>query len=190
MKAGFFLIFATFSYPSSKRLMKPFLFGALFFGTIFGSDAQKFAYVDTDYILEKIPAYQSAQKKLDQLSKKWQKEIEQKYQEIKEMKREFEAEKVLLTEEMKQKRKAEIREKQKKVEALKEERFGKNGKLAKKRKELIQPIQDRIYSAIKDMADSRRYMVIFDKGRGSDILYGNDQYDKSDRILKKLGHEP
>ncbi len=190
MIEGIFHKFAPPFKGEVKHLILTSLLGIFLFGTVFGAKGQKFAYVDTDYILKNIPEYQEAQKKLNRLSKKWQKEIDKKYEKINQMYRDLKAEKVLLTEEMKKKRKAEIRKKEKAVRELKKKRFGENGDLFKKRKELIQPIQDRVYSAIKKLAESRRYMVIFDKAKDSDILYGDERYDKSDRVLDILGYEP
>ncbi len=163
-----------------------------FFFLLLGTSgqAQRYAYVDTEYILNNIPEYEKAQKKLDEIAQQWQKEIEQKYEAIDKLYRSLQAEEVLLTKEMKKKREQEIMEKEREARELQKQRFGKNGDLYKKRKELVEPIQDRIYTAIKDLAESRNYTIIFDTSNRSSVLYTDDKYDKSDDILKKLGIEP
>lgn len=152
------------------------------------SQAQKFAYVDTDYILQSIPEYQDAQKQLDDLSKSWQSQIESKYAEIDKLYKSYQAEQLLLTDEMKKKREDEIVRKERQVKDFQKSKFGVDGELFKKRQELIQPLQDQIYNVIKEIADAGSYMVIFDKAGQSNILYTNSRYDKSDDVLKKLGY--
>lgn len=154
------------------------------------ASAQKIAYVDTDYILENIPSYQEAQKELDATSLRWQKEIEAKYAEIDMLYKSFQAEQVLLTEEMKAKREDEIIQKEKEAKEFQKSKFGVDGELFKKRQQLIKPIQDEVYNAIKSVADASSYAVIFDKAAQSNILYSDGKYDKSDAVLKKLGYTP
>lgn len=151
---------------------------------------QKFAYVDTDYILENIPEYQVAQEKLDKLSVKWQEEIEKKFDKIDKMYEEYQSEAALLPEEMKKKRENEIMKKEKEAKKLQKKRFGQNGDLYKKRQELIQPIQDRVYDAVKDVAEQENYDVVFDKSGSLTMLYTNARYDISDRILREMGYRP
>lgn len=151
--------------------------------------AQKIAYVDTDYILKSIPAYESAQEQLELMSKDWQSEIEAKYAEIEQMYKEYQAEKVLLTEEMKQKREEEIVQKEKQTRDLQKKYFGSEGDLFKKRQELIKPIQDDIFNAIKEMATSGGYAFILDAAGGATFLYSDPKYDKSDDVLQKLGYK-
>jgi outer membrane protein len=124
----------------------------LMLGLSFSVQAQKYAYVDTDYILSNIPEYKSAQQQVDNLSVQWQKEIEAKYAEIDKMYKAFQAEQILLTEEMKKKRENEIIAKEKEVKELQKSRFGVDGELFKKRQELVKPIQDKVYNAIKQLA--------------------------------------
>ena len=150
--------------------------------------AQKFAYVDTEYILDNIPEYKDAQKKLDELSKAWQKEIEDKYAEIDKMYQAYQAEQILLTDEMKSKRENDIVEKEKAVKDLQKQRFGTDGELFKKRQELIKPLQDKVYNTVKDMADEGHYACIFDKA-GTNMLYASSSYDKSDEVLAKMGYK-
>ena len=165
------------------------LFGIFLFAS--GSSfAQKYAYVNTQYILENIPDYKTAQQQLDNLSITWQKEIEDKYAIIDKLYKAYQAEQVLLTEEMKKRRQEEIGQKEKDVKDLQKQRFGYEGDLFKKKQELIKPIQDKIYNAVKKMATDQSYAVIFDKSGDLIMLYTNPKYDKSDEILLALGYKP
>ena len=149
--------------------------------------AQRFAYVDSKYIIENLEEYQTAQAELDAISKRWQQTIEAKYAEIDRLKQAYQAEKILLTEQMKQKRLAEIEELEKEALKYQHDKFGVNGELFKKRQEIVQPIQDRVFEAIQDLAKERSYAVIFDKSVNTNILYSNPKYDKSEEVLRKLG---
>ena len=171
--------------------MKPFfLLLLMFLGLQQVTLAQKYAYVDTEYILNKIPEYKEAQKLIDELSKGWQNEIENKYKQIERKQQEFQAEAILLPDEMKQKRKEEILKLQKEARELQKQRFGVNGDLFKKREELIKPIQDRVFDAIQQVASQSNYAFIFDKANQSNLLYADSKYDKSDLVLKKMGINP
>jgi len=167
-----------------KRILFLLLVGLSISGTSF---AQRFAYVDSKYILENMPAFKEAQTELNDLSKKWQETIEAKRQEIDRLESAYEAEKILLTPDMKEKREQEIVDKKQETLEYQKEKFGVDGELFKKRKELIQPLQDEIFNEIKKLAEERSYAVIFDKGTNSNMLYSNPKYDKSDAILRKLG---
>jgi outer membrane protein len=151
--------------------------------------AQKYAFVDTEYILNNIPSYKAAKDKLDDISEEWQKEIETKYSEIEQMYKDYQAEKVLLTEEMRRKREDQIINKEKEVKELQKEYFSQDGALFKKRQELVKPIQDEIYKAVKDIATEGGYAVIFDTSSGPTMLYTNPRYDVSDEVLEKLGYK-
>ena len=155
--------------------------------TILSASAQRYAYVDTEYILKNLAAYNDAQKELDRLSKQWQTEIEQRYESIDRLYKAYQAEKVLLTEEMRKEREDEIVRKEQEAKELQRQRFGVDGDLFKKREELIQPIQDDIYNAIKEVAQGGGFSVIFDKANQSNILYADPRYDRSDRVLSRLG---
>ena len=152
--------------------------------------AQKFAYVNTQYILENIPDYKTAQQNLDNLSITWQKEIEDKYSIIDKLYKAYQAEQVLLTEEMKRRRQDEIAQKEKDVKDLQKQRFGYEGDLFKKKQELVKPIQDKIYNAVKKYATDQSFAVIFDKSSELIMLFTNPKYDKSDEILLALGYKP
>jgi len=154
-----------------------------------GSYAQKFAYIDTEYILNNIPAYKQAQDQLDKLSEGWQREVENMYAELDKMYRDYQAEKVLLTEEMKKKREEEIMNKEKAARELQKKYFGQDGALFKKRDELIKPIQDEIYRAVKELATEGGYAIIFDSSAGASILYTDPKLDKSDAVLQRLGYK-
>lgn len=153
--------------------------------------AQNFAYVDTDYILNKLPSYRSAKKRLDDIAQKWRKEIQSKVDEVDKMYKEYQAEKVLLPKEEKQKREKEIMQKEKELKKFKESKFGEEGELYQKRKELIQPIQDKVFNAVQKLAKEESLDFIFDKSNSATtMLYTNAQYDKSDEVLKKMGIDP
>ena len=155
--------------------------------TILSASAQRYAYVDTEYILKNLAAYNDAQKELDRLSKQWQTEIEGRYESIDRLYKAYQAEKVLLTEEMRKEREDEVVRKEQEAKDLQRQRFGVDGDLFKKREELIQPIQDQIYNAIKEVAEGGGFSVIFDKANQSNILYADPRYDRSDRVLSRLG---
>lgn len=154
------------------------------------AQAQKFAYIDTEYILKNIPEYQEAQKQLDGFSQQWQKEVEKKYKDIDKMNKDFQAEEILLTESMKSKRREEIIKREEEAIAFQKEKFGVDGELFKKRKELIKPIQEKIYKAVKETAAVGRYAMIFDKAGDATMVYTNPKYDKSDDILRRMGYKP
>jgi outer membrane protein len=153
------------------------------------SFAQKFAYVDTEYILGQIPEYKAAQAELDKTSVQWQKEIEAKYTEIDKMYKAYQAEQILLTDEMKKKREADIIAKEKEAKDLQKQRFGVDGELFKKRQELVKPIQDKVYNAVKSVAEKNGYAVIFDRSGDMTMLYANSKNDKSDAVLELMGYK-
>ncbi|MBN2669718.1 MAG: OmpH family outer membrane protein [Bacteroidales bacterium] len=152
--------------------------------------AQKFGYVDTEYILQNIPSFEASQKKLDEYSAEWQKEIEDIYADIERMYKEYQAEKVLLTEDLRIKRENEIIAREKEAKELQKKYFGQEGELYQKRQELIKPIQDDIYNAIKEVAAEANLDFIFDSGSSSvNILFANPKFDRSDEVLQKLGYK-
>ena len=156
----------------------------------FASYSQKFAYVDSDYILKNITEYNAAQTQLDELSMKWQKEIEDEFAEIDKMYKAYQAEAVLLPEDMKKKKEDEIIKKEKQAKDLQKQRFGNNGDLFKKRQQLVKPIQDKVFNAVEELANEKGYGIIFDKAGGLSMLYANTRYDMSDEVLGKLGYKP
>jgi outer membrane protein len=172
----------------NKNMRKLKLVAVLLFFVVINVSAQKFGYVDTDYILSKIPEYKAAQAELDKTSVDWQKEIEAKYAEIDKLYKIYQAESVLLTEDMRKKRENEIINKEKEVKDLQKQRFGVDGELFKKRMELVKPIQDKVYSAVKQVAERSALAFIFDKAGQVSILYSNNKYDKSEDVLTFLGY--
>ena len=150
--------------------------------------AQKFAYVDTDYILNNIPEFNQAQDKLDEIAKQWQEEIEAIYAEVDKMYRDYQTQEVLLTDEMKTKRENAIIAKEKSAKDLQRKRFGPDADLYAKRQELIKPLQDKVYDAIQQLAANSKYAVIFDSSSDLIMLYANPNLDKSDKILENMGY--
>lgn len=151
--------------------------------------AQKFACVDSEYILSNMPEYKQAQKELDDLSVQWQREVESKFQIVDKLYKAFQAESVLLPEELKSKKENEIIAAEKEAKDLQKQRFGNTGDLTKKRSELVKPIQDKIYNAIEKIAQEKSYAIIFDKASGATILYVDAKTDVSDLILAELGYK-
>jgi outer membrane protein len=151
------------------------------------SFGQKYAYVDTEYILTNIPEYTDAQDYLDDLATEWQKEIEEKFAEIDKLYKDYQAEAILLPEEIKTQKENEIIQKEKEAKDLQKKRFGKDGDLFKKRVELVEPIQEKVYNAIEEIATTRNYAFIFDKGSGSTILFADAKLDLSDDVLDEIG---
>lgn len=151
--------------------------------------AQKFACVDSEYILSNMPEYKQAQKELDDLSVQWQREVEAKFQIVDKLYKAFQAESVLLPEELKAKKENEIIAAEKESKDLQKQRFGNTGDLSKKRSELVKPIQDKIYNAIEKIAQEKSYAIIFDKASGATILYVDAKTDISDLILAELGYK-
>lgn len=171
-------------------MKKSLIILAAIFSLSFMANAQKFAFVDTEYILENIGEYRDAQEMLDNLSIEWQKEIEAKFAEIDKLYKDFQSQAVLLPEDMKKKKQDEIIAKEKEAKDLQKKRFGKDGDLFKKRQELIKPIQDKVYDAVEDIANAGGYAMILDKSGSVTVLYANVKYDKSDEVLEKLGYKP
>jgi outer membrane protein len=170
--------------------MKKIFFLSLVLFLSIASQAQKFAYIDTEYILSKVPQYQDAQKQLDALSEQWQKQVEKRYEAIEKMYKDLQAEEILLTESMKNKRQEEIIEKEQEARDFQKKKFGVDGELFKKRKELIKPIQEKIYKAVQETANVGKYSVIFDKASAATMVYSNPKYDKSDDVLRRMGIKP
>jgi len=150
--------------------------------------SQKFAYIDSDYILNKIPEFKQAQDKLDALSAEWQKEIEKKFNDVENMYKSYQQEQILLTKPMKNKREEAIMRAEKEAKDLQRKYFAPQGELNLKRQELVKPIQDKIYDAVQQLASNNKYAVIFDSSSDLIMLYSNPNLDKSDKILEILGY--
>jgi outer membrane protein len=151
--------------------------------------AQKYAYVDTQYILGNIPSYKAAQEQLDKVSQQYQKELETLHAELDKMYKDFQAEVVLLSDDMKRKREDIIITKEKEYKKLQRQYFGAEGDLFQKRQTLVKPIQDDVFKAIQEIAEQGVYSIIFDKAGSLSMIYTNPKYDLSDQILQKLGYK-
>ncbi|MBR4506530.1 MAG: OmpH family outer membrane protein [Bacteroidales bacterium] len=152
--------------------------------------AQKYACVNTDYVLRSIPDYGSAQKRLDKYVADWQKELADKAAELDEMRADFEQESYLLPDNLKKRRQEEIRAKEQEIRDLQRQRFGAGGDLDRKRAELMKPIQDRVYNTIERVAQEKNYAFVFDKSASATLLYASKKYDISDEVLELLGYKP
>jgi outer membrane protein len=172
-------------------IKKIVFFSALFLVVqiCFSQGAAKFGYVDTDYILSQIPEYKAAQSELDKTSIQWQKEMEIKFNDIDKLYKAYQADAILLTDDMKKKRENEIINRETEAKELQKQRFGVDGELFKKRQELVKPIQDKVYNAIKLMAEKKAMGFILDKSGQVSILYANSKYDISDDVLTYLGYK-
>jgi outer membrane protein len=158
----------------------------LFFGTTFAY-SQSYAYIDSDYILSKVPEYVQSKEKLDKLAERWTKEIEDRYAAIKSKKSNFEREEILLPKEERIKRREEIENLEQEALDLQTLHFGSEGDYFQKRQELIKPIQDRIFTALKKISKSDGYDLVFDKANQSSLIFATSDYDISDDILDEMG---
>jgi outer membrane protein len=149
--------------------------------------AQRYAVVDTKYILDKMPEYKQAQNKLDEFSVQWQKEIDTKQSALDKIYQEYQAEQVMLSAELRKKREDELFVREKEVRDLQRQRFGFEGDLFRKRQELVKPVQDRVYNAIQKIAAARLYDFILDKSEGITVIFADPKLDKSEDILRELG---
>lgn len=149
--------------------------------------AQRYCIIDSKYILEKLVDYRDAQTKLDQLSKTWQTEIDARMQEVDRMYKSYQAERPMLSDDMRQRREDEILQKEKAAKDLQKQRFGYEGDLFKERQKLVKPIQDRVYNAVQKMAAQKAYDLVLDKAGGVTLFYADPKLDRSDDVLKLLG---
>ena len=153
----------------------------------FSAHAQRYAVIDSKYILDKIPEYKEAQTRLDQFSALWQQELDQKQAALDKMFKDFDAEQVMLPDNLKKKREDELFNKEKELRDLQRKRFGFDGDLFKKRQELVKPIQDRVYNAVQKLATDKQYDFILDKSEGITVIFADPNLDKSEDVLKNLG---
>ena len=151
--------------------------------------AQKFALIDMEYILKNVPQYEMANEQLNQLSQRWQKEVEVASKEADEMYKQYLSDKVFLTEEQVKKREEEIVAKEQETTELRYKYFGPEGELYKKRQTLMKPIQDDIYNAVKKLSEERGYQAIFDRASSANIIYASPRIDVSNEVLSKLGYK-
>ena len=156
----------------------------------FLASSQKYAYIDSEYILAQITEYKAAQAKIDALAEEWSTELTEKRILLESMQRSFKAEQVLLTASMREEKMVEIKEKEVELEELQSKRFGYEGELWRKQQELIKPLQDRVYEAVQKYARDKGYDLIFDRAGAVTLIYANGKFDKSDDILTEMGVAP
>ncbi|MBL0233667.1 MAG: OmpH family outer membrane protein [Chitinophagaceae bacterium] len=149
--------------------------------------SQKYALIDTRYILDKLPEYKQAQKSLDSIAADWQKDIDTKQATLDKMYKDYDAEQVMLSDELKKKREDQLYNKEKELRDLQRKRFGFEGDLFKKRQELVKPIQDRVYNAVQRISVARGYDLVLDKSEGITVIFADPKLDKSEDVLKELG---
>ena len=169
-------------------MKKNLLLVALFSWVCVAANAQKFALIDMEYILKNIPAYERANEQLNQISKKWQSEVEAMALEAQTLYKNYQSEAVFLSEEQKVKKEEQIVAKEKEAQELKRKYFGPEGELYKKRESLMAPIQDEIYIAVKEISDAKGYSVVVDRASASSIIYASPKIDISNEVLVKLGY--
>jgi outer membrane protein len=168
-------------------MKKTFLLCIAFLGIAFATQAQRYAIIDTKYILNKIPEYRDADKKLQLIGEQWQKEIDDKQVQLDKMYKNYEAEQFMLTDELKKKREDELFMKEKDIRDLQKRRFGYEGDLFKERQKLVKPVQDKVFNAVQKIAIARSYDFILDKSEGITVIFADPKLDKSDEVLKELG---
>lgn len=167
--------------------MKKIFFIACILGFGFYAQAQRYAIIDTKYILDKMPDYKLAQKNLDDVAANWQKEIDVLQQELDRMYKDYEAEQVMLSEDLRKKREDQLFVKEKNLRDLQRNRFGFEGDLFKRRQEFIKPIQDKVYNAVQKLAVQRGYDFILDKSEGITVIFADPKLEKSEDVLRELG---
>lgn len=167
--------------------MKKLLLAALIVATGFTATAQRYAIIDTKFILDKMPEYKEAQKALDETAAGWQREIDGMEQDLQRMYKDFDAEQVMLTDDLRKKREDQLFQKEKAVRELQRKRFGFEGDLFKKRQELVKPVQDKVFNAVQKLAVARGYDFILDKSEGITVIFADPKLEKSEDVLKELG---
>ncbi len=170
-----------------KKIIFTLAFTLLGFTVAF---AQRFAYIDSDYILKHVPEYASAQKQLGALSDQWQKEVDGRFQELDRLYKAYQADLVLMTPEMKMRREAEVVDKEKLAKDFQRQKFGPDGELQQKSSSIMKPIQDRVAKAVQAVAEAENLDMIFDKNSEVIMMYANHRYDKSDDVIRRLGLKP
>lgn len=169
-------------------MKKILILTVMLFGWVTFSSAQKIAIVDMSYLLKNIPMYESANEQLKQISQKWQKEVDALNEEAELLYKNYQTESVFLSDEMKRKKENEIVAKEKQASDLKRTYLGPDGEYYKKRESLMKPIQDEVYVAVKDIADTKGYQVVLDKSSSQNLIYFSVKVDISDEVLEKLGY--
>ena len=170
--------------------MRKYLFIALLLVVLTPVQAQKYACVNTDYIMRNVPEYNQALTKINKYIEEWQQELQNKQQEVDELRQQYQQEAYLLPDNLKQRRQDEIHNKETELRALQRQRFGTEGDLEQKRAELMKPVQDRVYNAIERVAREKNYAFVFDKAASSTVIYVSEKYDISNLVLEMLGVKP
>ena len=178
-----------FKIKELKRFTKKIFLMIVVAMTTMAANAQKFALLDMEYILKNIPAYERANEQLNQVSKKWQAEVEAINTEAQTMYKNYQNESAFLSKEQKKAKQDAIMKKEQEASELKRKYFGPEGELYKKRASLMGPIQDEIYNVVKDIADMRGYQLVIDRASDSGIIFGSPKIDISDEVLSKLGYK-
>jgi len=168
-------------------MKKTLLLSVAFLSFALATQAQRYAIIDTKYILNKIPEYKDADKKLQQVGEQWQKEIDDKQAQLDKMYKNYEAEQFMLTDDLKKKREDELFVKEKEIRDLQKRRFGYEGDLFRERQRLVKPLQDKVYNAVQKIAVARSYDFVLDKSEGITIIFADPKLDRSDDVLKELG---
>jgi outer membrane protein len=168
--------------------MKKIVLLALAVGFSLNTYAQKIAFIESEFILDKVSSYKMAKEKLEKQSQDWQKEIEGKMKELDILYKKFQSEQALYTEQMKQEKINEVEKKEKEVADMQKQRFGPNGDVFKKRQELIQPIINQMFDEVKKIAESKGYDLVIDKNNGNSIVYNNAKLNISDQVVKAMGY--
>ncbi|MBD5273346.1 MAG: OmpH family outer membrane protein [Bacteroides sp.] len=169
--------------------MKKIMFTLAFvMACAFGMSAQKYALIDMDYILRNVPAYEMANEQLNQVSQRWEKEVNDLSKEAETLYKNYQSEMVFLTDNLKKVREEEITEKEKEATDLRYKYFGPEGELYKKRQSLMKPIQEDVYNAVKAVAEEKGYVTIFDRASSQSIVYAKPSIDVSNEVLAKLGY--
>jgi len=167
-----------------KRII---LIACVLFTGFVSATAQRYAIIDTKYILDKMPEYRDADKKIQQVSEQWQKEIDDKQAELDKMYKNYDAEQFMLSDELKKKRETELFNREKEVRDLQKRRFGYEGDLFKERQRIVKPIQDKVYNAIQKVAVAHAYDFVLDKSEGITVIFADPKLEKSDEVLRELG---
>ncbi len=168
-------------------MKKILMFALLAAAFTINSQAQKYAIIDTKYILSKMPEYVDADKKLQQISDQWQKEIDDMQAQLNDMYKNYDAEQYMLSDDLKKKREDELFNKEKELRDLQKKRFGYNGDLFKERERIVKPIQDKVYNAVQKMAVAHGYDFVLDKSEGITVIFADPKLDRSNDILQQLG---
>lgn len=168
-------------------MKKLILLAVIILGSISATHAQRYCIIDSKYILEKIVEYKDAQTKLDKQAETWQKEIDNQMQEVDRMYKAYQAERAMLSDDMRKKREEEIVQKEKTAKELQKQRFGYEGDLFKLRQKLVKPVQDKVYNAVQKMATQKNYDLVLDKAGGITMFYADPKLDQSDAVLKLMG---